>query len=374
MTAFIKVDGAWVPADRLHYHVNGGWAPVQKGYVRRSGVWTKFYELDITPPPSPQIDLTIIETKYGQNNQNKGRHIRVVVSLPGPDQAATTKLIRVLTTYQGKQPTTQFGGTYTAQPDANHPDEPWSDWTYKPDGVHNTTQGQYKTWPRSATDSSKLTDGERYYFSGWTLDRAGNWSAPTHTSIVAPKDGGGSNILHKETRFQPNWAGTMTSSGSFTIGQMTQQGNPLRRGVIGYGNKVENEIGSQGPATIKTAQIKLARTNDNGSASANIYIAYHAHLNYGSPDPDGHPWNTWSEARKLGTLSKGESKWFDIPSNFHDNLVKYVSGSIGNFRGFVLLEKDPSHAAAQADDFSVLKSQAELSTQGELHVTWTEEL
>lgn len=362
MSVHQKVNGVWVTAQRPYVKRGNVWTPAKEVYVKRSGVWVRAYEYDVTPPPSPLVSLEIVETSYGPKNASRGEKIRVGVRMPGV-QNNEVRLIRVLTTYGGKAPTTQFGGTYTSAPAENWPNEPWSDNRYT--GTQDTTEYRRKFWPRNAAASNQLVGGQTYHFTAWAQDDAGNWSAGTAATIVAPKKGvNAPNVLVKEGRFLPQYGGSWvgTASGSFVSGEMRQQGSPLSRGVFGYGGQIVNAVGQQGAATITGAQIYLVRDDDGGVANANVYLARHGANTSAEIVPA-----TWSETTKLGTLSKGEGKWFSLPSVFRDNLSSTV-------RGFALIQKDPAKAAPGADDFTVLKSLTQSPRNGELHLVWQENL
>ena len=369
MSVHFKVSGAWKTVERPYTRYNGTWAPAKDVYVRRGGVWVRAYEYDVVPPSTPMLSLEVVETTYTEGGTKKtGRHIKVGVRSSKGTQDTDLRRIRVLTTYQGKQPTTQYGGTYVAQPADNFEGEPWSDFQYngysgslksKP-----TNEFQYKRWPRNATNSNTLKGGETHYFSAWAEDMNGNWSTGVHAQITVPKLGvDAPNIKVKEGRFQVFSTGSFTG-GEFKGGQPIQRGNPASRGLFIYGNQVVGAIGSEGVAKIRSAQVLLKRDDDNGAPSANVYLAWSekgsvAAINDGGPEQKG--------GVKIGELKKGESKWFPLPEAFRTELRN-------NLRSLVLLNKDPNKASAFADDFSVMKSAAENARSGELHVVWEEEL
>lgn len=362
MSVHQKVDGAWVTANRPHVKRSNTWVPAKEVWVKRSGVWVRAYEYDVAPPPAPLLSLEIVETRYGAKNALQGEHIRVGARIPGP-QNNEVRLIRVLTTYGGKAPTTQFGGTYTSAPSDGWPNEPWSDFRYT--GGNSTVDYRRKNWPRNAAPSNQLVSGQTYYFTAWAQDDAGNWSAGTAAAITAPKKGTNfPNIVVKEGRFNAIWSGSFigTASGAFAPGEMIQRSSPMSRGVLGYGNQVVNAIGQQGAPTIRNAQIYLLRGNDTGSATANIYMGWHGHNSTSDVSPID-----LKEVIKLGTLSKGEGKWFTVPEQHWDNLN-------AGLYGFGFFFKDPVKAAADASDFSALKSVTDNPRNGELHVVWQENL
>lgn len=364
MTLHYKDNGVWVTVTRPYTKRNGSWTPAREVWVKRSGTWVRSFEYDTTPPPSPLISLeNVYPTLSGGTTLvgptvNNPNHIKLGVKIPGA-HVAEVRMIRVLSTYAGKAPTTQYGGTYTGAPDDNWPNEPWSDWQFN--GTKDTSTMRYKTWTPSAKMYTQVPGGRTYYFSAWALDDAGLWSAPTHASIYVPKTGvETANVVQKEARFLPNFTASYTG-GALDIGEMRQQASPLSRGVLGYGSKLQDAIlGGSANVSIKAANLLLFRTDDGGAAQANIYAGI---TDKGYTSDYGTP--TASDVTKLGTLGKGESKWFPLPETMYTNLK--TTG-----RGFLFAAKDPIKAAAASNDFSVLRSNATAVRSGELHVVWSE--
>lgn len=360
MGVWFKVNDEWVETERPYVKRANAWVPVKEAWVKRSGAWVRAYEYDVTPPDAPLLSLEIIETKYGFGNKVTGSYIKVGVRLPGLTDNAELKKIRVLTTYQGKQPTTPGGGNYISAPAEGTPNEPWSDFMYDTTGRDSSVY-DYKRFPRNADVSNMLKPGETYYFSAWAQDDAGNWSPGTHAQIHVPKSGVTTpNIINKEARFSPVWGGSF-SGGDWSSGRLIQRSGPMSRGGFGYQHQITSAVGAQGTPTITNAQIFLSRVNDSGAAVANIYIAYHDQVTTPTAALDA------TGAVKLGRLAKGEAKWFKLPESLWDNLSTDI-------KGFTFLQKDPDKAAAQTNDFSVLKSISEAPRSGELHVVWREEL
>ena len=369
MALYQKVNGVWTLCQRPYVLRNGVWTALSGAYVKRSGAWVQAYDYDVTPPSPPLISLSITE----DFNTIKGvktlvsRWIKVGVRLPGASNDSDARLTRVLTDYAGKPPTTQFGGTYTSASDSTYPNEPWSEWRYNEFGGHNDTSVEiYKQWPRNASAGSIIKGDQTYHFTGWALDNSGNWSAGTPASITVPKNSKDvPNIVTKEARIQPNSSGSWKTAG-FQSGNLVQAKSPRSVGLWLYGNQITDSIGKQGTVTIKNAQIYIKRENDTGSATANVYLFWTAIGTVGGlPAPGGSVGKT--EITKLGTLAKGQGKWFDLPDAFNNNLNS-------NIKGMGLDWKDPVKADAFPADYS---SMAALSTNlhsGELHLVWEEAL
>jgi len=359
---YYKINGVWTKITRPYVKKKNAWVPVKETWVKRSGTWQQCYDYDIVPPDAPLLSVQLVETKYGQGNKKVGRHLKVGVRLPGDDHDPELRLIRVLTTYKGKAPTTQFGGNYVANPAEEFPHEPWSDFKYTGKASdRNSSTYQYKKWPRNAGDSSTLPAGKQY-FGAWSLDDDGNWSAASIISIDIPKVGEDTeNVVVKEARFSPSSGGTY-KGGTFSAGNLTQANSPRSHGYYFYGTDILEAVGQQGNVTIRNAQIRLTRTNDNGDAKANVYAGWVDYGNSSGIAGGGTP----TEIRLLGTLAKGQSKWFDLPAAWNGN---YKNG----IRGLAFWHQDPQKVRAGSDDYSVLQSTSG-NRNGEIHLVWEEAL
>ena len=371
MPLYQKVDGVWTKCTRPYLKRNEVWTGVSKAYVKRSGAWVKAYEYDVIPPKPPEITVSIVEDWNGAKLH--ARWLRVGARLPGSANDKDARLIRVLTNYEGKAPTTQFGGQYTSKPDSTYPGEPWSEWRYNSYGPHkDTSEYAYKQWPRNAA-SGIIAGDKTYYFTGWSLDDNDNWSVATEASIKVPKASvNAPNVVIKEARFQPNESGSWTLGGIWKSGVLEQQWAPHSTGMWFFGNQFVDSIGAQTTGSehikVKDAQIWVSREDDNGQANANIYLFWHdypAVANLPAPGPVDAI--TRHEITKLGTLAKGQANWFTLPASYYDNLNKSI-------KGLGLDGKDPNKAAAFPEDYSVVTSTAVNLRCGEVHITWQETL
>lgn len=369
MALYQKVAGVWTLCQRPYVLRNGVWTAVNEAYVKSGGAWVRAYEFDVTPPSPPTIALSIGE----DFNTIKGvktlvtRWIRVSVRLPGASNDPDARLIRVLTDYNGKPPTTQFGGTYTSASDSTFPDEPWSEWRYNSYGVHKDTSVEViKQWPRNASAGTIIKGDQTYHFTGWALDDAGNWSAATPAAIYVPKNSVDvPNIVTKEARIQPNSTGSWRSAG-FQSGNLIQQKSPRSLGLWLYGNQITDSIGKQGTPTVKSAQIYIKRTDDTGTANANVYLFWSANGTVSGLPAPGTAIDK-NETTKLGQLAKGQGKWFDLPAAFNNNLNNGI-------KGMGLDWKDPAKADAAPQDYSNMASVTTNVHSGELHIVWEEAL
>lgn len=361
MTLHFKDDtGTWVQVQRPYVKRSGVWAPVKQAWVKRSGTWTLAYEWDLTPSSPPEISLEVVD----------GRYIKLGVRLPDASHDADLARIRVLvgtSGTDGKFPGTYLDAQYISKSDSSYPDEPWSEYYYNGYKVgtskdHNDSSSfVYKQYPLNPTADTNLTGGLVYRFSAWSMDNNGNWSVGTNAQITMPKTGDSTQI-NKSARVQANTSGTFQSD-TWTGGDLYAANSPRRHGFWFYGNQVAQIVGQQGTPTIKNAQIFVSRTNDDGMPTANVYVGHNDSV--GSV-PGTQP--TLSEITKLGTINKGQGKWFDLPSSWYGNLT--------NLKSIGLWHQDPNKAAANADDFIQLNgidNAAGAVRSGELYLVWSEQ-
>jgi hypothetical protein len=372
MTIYVRVNGVYQAVDRPFVRVNGVYTGAKQVWVRNAGTYKSAYLFDITPPDPPLITTALIETRNDKNVLT-GRYIKVGVRLPGASNDPDARLVRVLTNYPASKdddtakPSTQYGGTYTAEPDKTYPDEPWSEWRYNAYGSHKDTSVEvFKQWYPNATTATDIVNDKTYYFTGWSVDDQGNWSVPTSAQLHVPKASVDTPpIVVKEARFQANTSGSWTSSG-FQSGKLIQRDSPRSRGLWLYGNQFTDSIGKDGAPTIRSAQVFIKREDDTGVANADIHLGWTPYGTVGSlPSPGGGL--TVNEIKKVGTLAKGKGDWFTIPSTFYADFNN-------NIKGLELNYKDYLKAAASEKDFSVIQKIADNLRCGEVHVVWEEKL
>ena len=371
MSVHYKVGGQWKTVERPYRKITGKYRPVKEVWVKHGGSWTRCYEYDIVPPDVPAISLELVETVYferedGKNVRKSGRYINVGVQSLGLNHDEDLQMIRVLTTQSnGKPPSTQFGSTYLPGRADNYPDEPWSDFSFN--GHNNSPDGKasnvwrYKRWPRNATSSNQIAAGT-YYFTAWARDDAGNWSAGNPAQIVVPKKKvDPTDLIVKEAKFQAVNAGTLRSDG-FVSGALVQDNRPVGRGIWLYGHQITNAVGEQGAAEVRNAQILVHRRKDDGEATANVYLYWHTYASVESLPAEP----IRRDITKIGTIGKGESKWFAVPQA----MITAIEDK--NLKGFGLNQKATDSATATAADYSVVRNLNENLRTGEVNIVWVE--
>ena len=117
---------------------------------------------------------------------------------------------------------------------------------------------------------------------------------------------------------------------------------------------------------VTNSQIYVIRGDDDGQANANVYLFWTTYDQVSTLPAKGQA-ITRNEITKLGTLAKGQAKWFDLPDKYNDNLNKSI-------KGLGLDGKDPAKATSYPDDYSTVTSTATNLRCGEVHIVWQETL
>jgi len=355
MSIYFKANGNWIPVKRPYLKVNGVWKPALEALIKDAGAWEQSYEYDVTPSAIPELSLQIIDSRY----------IKVGARLPGAGHDSDLKRIRVLY-LPDKSPTTPFGDGYRTAKDSKWDKENWSDWYFNGMNTESRSDSSvytFKTWPADPGDKTNLPGGQYYYFAAWSEDMEGNWSAGVFHKIWMPKGDVTQRRVLKEMRVRPNEMGTMIGPGadSWRAGRAEAQANPRRNGMLFYGNQITDSIGFHSKnVTIRSAKIRLARDTYGSNATAKPRLFWHReHLSsfvYGDWGSANH-----EEVTVIGELNKGEAKWFDLPSTWHNNLQAGVKG-IGIQYGTL------------AQNYVSIKGPADDPRAGELHIVWEEDL
>ena len=356
MALYQMIDGEYVEITRRPYvKRNGVYVPVREAWVRQAGVYNRAFEFDQTPSSPPELSLQWIDTRY----------LKVGVTLPGGADS-DLKRIRVLVSRK-EMPSTQFGAGFIYEEDDNWQREPWSDWYYNdsnPDtratdhGASN--EWDYKQYPVNPTANTNLPGGQYYYVAAWSEDKNGNWSTGTFQKIWKPKEGNtAAKVINKEANFQANSAGSAGLNGAgYTDGDLIVRETPRSNGFWFHGNQFTSSIGDQGAPTVKSAKIRVTRKNDGGQPLANVRLFWHGKATTAEmPLLDGNQ----QETALLGTIAKGETKWFDIPESHYGNFNTDI-------KGFGLVY------GIQASDYLEVAGLATDIRCGEVNVVWEEAL
>jgi hypothetical protein len=356
---YIKIDGAWTPVKRPYVKVGNIWKPVKKRFHKEAGQWAEEWAFDTTPPNPPELSLQLIPA-------SNPRYIRVGARLPGTVHDSGLRRIKVHAARSSGILSTQFGSGMITGNDASYPKEDWSNWWYNdahPGGTSdhgNSHEYDYKEYPVNPTDATNLPGGQRYYFAAWAEDLEGNWSIGTFANIWMPKQGVSTERkVLKEANVEANRAGYLNGSGdTFTEGDLVVSSNPVSNGIWFHGGKFTNSVGLDGPPTITSARIRVSRGNDAGQPTANVRLFWHSKAD---PTQLPIPYTEQMDPTVVGTINKGETKWFDIPQAWWSKFNTQI-------RGFGLKQ------SSGAQDYLVANSLATDLRSGAVHLVWEEDL
>jgi len=361
---YVKSSGGWIQkTGRPHLKVNGQWMPVKEGHVKQAGVWTEFYNYDVTPPQAPQLELTEVNPQYNYGGALRlGRYINVTTAPAVVDDTIKRILVLVSTSYQ---PSSPFDApSFISIPGAEAPGEPWSELGYNGYLTSRPLTGvSTKRFTANQADSSVLPGGT-YYVSAWAQDWAGNWSDGTYDSITLTNAFDVTQTTSHVYNGRATSGGTyQASTNNYSQGDMDWTASPVRNAVWFYGTQFANAIASAPiNATITSMKVYLHRKAvDKGPQASNLYLTAHG-FNSGAEIEAAHGFFLLG-ASHIGTLAKGEGKWFDVPASMYSSII--TGGA-----GLALVARTPGMTSFSQ---GTLNSVSTAVRQGEIQMTWTSE-
>ena len=286
------------------------------------------------------------------------------------------RLIRVLTTYDGKAPTTQFGGTYTRHSGLHLPERAVERVALQRVrraqrhlGLHlQAVAAQRGCRHHHPPDDDLLLHRlEPGQLGELERGHPGLDQRSPKASVEMP------NIVTKEARFQPNTSGGSWRTAGFQSGDLIQQNSPaLARAVVLRQPDQRLRSGSHGlEHQVKSAQIYMKREDDEATpaANANVYLFW---TGYGTASrtcrtPVGLD-QPRTRSPSSGPCAKGEGKWFDLPDRVLQQPEQRRSRAWGwTARTRSRPLRSPTTTPGSAAVGQNLRC-------GELHITWEETL
>lgn len=345
---FIRKNGIWTQVSRPYVKRGGIWTGVQESWVKRSGAWVQAYQYDTTPPSVPEMALQVIDNRY----------ILVSVRLPDTGNDPTLKRIRVLVS-NSAMPTSPTGAGGVSTSDANFPNEAWSNFWFNhsdPSTDHgDSSLFTHKEYPPNPTKATNLPGGRYYYFAAWAQDLEDNWSRGVYMQIWMPKEGSqAAKVIKKEMYADPTNSGSLDITGAYTEGILKINNSPRSNGMVYYGGQFVDSVGRNGPPTITAAAIRVSRRNDAGQPQANVRVGW--------TDNTGGAYDisTLNNVTVLGTIQKGETKWFDLPTSWNSHYHTDIRGIGVKF------------GTSATDDLELKDLGADMHC-GWVHLNWTED-
>lgn len=281
----------WTKLTTPYIQGAAGNVKVQKIYQKTgTSTWTIRYSRDTVPPGPPQsVTGAIINTDVLQ------------ITAKAPSDADQQALIfRWSTTAYPTSPTGGGGsGWVTAGP--------------------NVTV---------ATTYPSQKSGTVYYWAVFARDVSGNVSAPKLLKWTNPKITPPVTTVAKTGYFYTTDSGSWNGQSNYwrTDNNYVYQGNYDWYGFWFYGTRISTTIGSTAK-TLTKMQIAITRVNSvhGVSGQADVYLMAHTL----TAQPTGSPEATDSAAVKVGTLGRGETKTFTVPSGWYAGFLAGTYKGLG---------------------------------------------
>ena len=269
MTWLTRGANGWTTVYDPYVRTTQSWNKVNQGFVFENGQWVRFFNRDIDHPAAPTLALTALGTVYISSEITGSTSDAVKVSL-------------------------------------------WIAYGYTPSTIEGSSNQVLAKVPYDYTTglldvrSWNLTPGLQYWATAVVYDITGNRS-PTATDSVLVPAAPVAKTAYVDPVGSKSWRPDI--SDWRVTSDVYQGGSTLHKGCWFYGDRLDKI----NYGTIKNMQIKIARENTNhGIAGAsNVWLAHHENKSR----PNGNP-GTMRDATKVGTLTRGQSKWFDVPKSW----------------------------------------------------------
>jgi hypothetical protein len=295
---------SWVLCKNPYVKRSGVWVRSDEAYVKRSGIWVQSFDYDDVPPDPPELTLNIVDDVATVNGKSTLQYRYITVGV----RAAAAQDVPDLKLIRVL--TTYNGAAPTTPLGGTYISEP------------------DQTWPAEP-------------WSDWKYNQ---WGPHKDTSVMAYKEW----PRNASTSSNP-----IASDKDYFFTAWAQDDHGLWSAATAL--KVHTP-----KATTEAANIIVKEATFSPNAS-------------GTWRADGFHWGQLMQqynkpyATKLGTLAKGQGKWFTLPASFTNNLNRNIVGMGLDF-------KDPVKATGFPEDFSVVEATANVARCGELHLVWEEEL
>jgi hypothetical protein len=339
MPLYIKDEnGNWVPGT-IYPHDANGWKNAKFIYEKTgAAVWTQRWAADTTPPPAPTLSYSAIA---------KGKSYTLSIQVPNTPDVARV-IVKYSTTGYPKVPSSapETGATYnaTVQTDGSK----WSEKTVVPN----------ETFQRLSLNN---TAGNQIYLSAWVQDTSGNWSAPgtltfKFPAYTAPTT---SNPVNKSLTLNCSDSGTWMTIDNYwrSDNQYVMTGGTSRVGFWFFGTRISAALANAKTITKMTIRIQRVNTSHGVAGEANVRLQPHT-----IPTQGASPEGKYSLGTLVGTLARGESALFNVPSawwpNFKSGTYKGLGLNYGGTTAFTSPEYIHCYGAGTAS--------------GQVHIEWQE--
>lgn len=336
----VKTNSGWVPASQAYAKTSGGWQEASTVFAKASSGWRDASPFDTTAPSYPRlISLTANSAR---------REITMVLRADDVEDQ-----YEVMVKYSSSR----------------YPDTAEDPYHLFPWSRKRVGPGQQVTYTWQPDYYDKL-----YYISAWCIDRSGNSSDRNRKTITIPKPTTAppkppTPPVPKVKRVYYNCdaSGTWNRTNSFwspSLGnQVGQAGGYNHRGGWFYGNKLSAAL--KNAKKIRTMRVRVIRSSSQHGVSgkANVWMIAHRRTSPGSRGNNGLTDSMVSNRIHMGTLGRGESKAFVVPSSWYTGFIN------GTYKGLGLgIQGGPT--SYTSPEYMIAYGRGTVS--GQVYVEWEE--
>lgn len=307
---FKKDDDTWVPG-KFSRRSNTGWSTGKIIYRKaNSTTWTNIVQADTTPPTTPAAPVMTI------NTTTKVTSIKVTA----PSDADIVRgVLKWGRTGYATSPTDTTDGMYfnlrNSMPQADG--QSFSDFTLNP--------GEVKT---KVTGASEIA-GSTEYVTFWVQDSSYNWSQRAIASVKIPTPVATTPaVVNKTATYSPIDSGSWNDQSDYwrTDNNYVYQGGLMWVGNWFYGTQISSALAHAKTITKMTIKITRANTVHGVPGAAQVWLTAHKL----ATQPSGNPAAYDSTAINVGSLGRGQSLTFNVPSAWWPYFLN------GTYKGFGL--------------------------------------
>jgi hypothetical protein len=203
--------------------------------------------------------------------------------------------------------------------------------------------------------------GTTVYFTTWTADVNGNYSAPSHVSVTVPIPPAPpqpvevTRSAYIDCTSSASWRDTGWRGDNNYVYQAGSGGG--HAGFWFYSNRISSALSRA--IRINKMQLYIQRVNSSHGISGGAIVQFSSHLFQNRPA--GSPWGGINVMGQPGTLTRGQGNWFNVPSNVFDAF------RTGYHVGFGLY-----YGATSFTDSHYLMAYGGGTASGRVYVEWVE--
>jgi len=310
----------WRNDTAISVQSGSGQRPVAKIYQRAAASWTLLYERDVTPPAMP---LSLTATLSGST-------LTMTAKAPADADMASIAF-RWSTTGYPTSPTSGGGGSVAAGPSA-------------------TVSASY----------ANQTSGTVLYWAVFAIDTSGNYSTPRLLKYTVPTIASAPTTVTKSAYVYATDSASWNDVSGYwrTDNDYVYQGGDAYHGLWFYSTRISALLAKA--KTIEAFSITITRANTvhGVPGGANVYLTAHT----ATAQPSGSPQANDSNGAYVGTLTRGQTDTFAVPSGY------WASFLGGTYKGFGLYAGTTSYT----DPKYLYALGGANAVSGRVYLKWTE--